>query len=69
MNFELKVKEILKETFILTGFIKNEEIINNLKNFIEQNKNEKLSYKTNVLGHFTGFKSLIDNKNFIDFLI
>ena len=68
MNFELKVKDILRETYILTGKIKNEQLIKNLTTFIKNNKDEDLSYKTNVKGHFTGFKSLIENKNFIDFL-
>jgi len=68
MNFELKVREILKETYILTGKINNENIINNLIHFVKNNKDEKLSYKTSVKGHFTGFKSLINNKDFIDFL-
>jgi hypothetical protein len=68
MNFDLKVKEILKETFILTGEIQNLKIIDNLKNFVKNNKNEKLSYKTHVKGHFTGFESLIKNDDFLNFL-
>jgi len=68
MNFELKVKEILKETYILTGKINNEQLIKNLIDYIKKNKDENLSYKTNVKGHFTGFKSLIQNNEFIIFL-
>jgi hypothetical protein len=68
MNFDLKVKNILLETFILTGKINNQNIINNLIHFIKNNKDEKLSYKTNVRGHFTGFDSLVENKDFINFL-
>jgi hypothetical protein len=68
MNYELKTKEIPVETFILTGKIDNKEIINNLINFVKNNKDEKLSYKAVVKGHFTGFKSLINNKDFINFL-
>jgi hypothetical protein len=68
MNFDLKVKDIPLETFLLTGKIDNKDIINNLINFIRNNKDEELSYKTFVKGHFTGFKSLIENKNFINFL-
>jgi hypothetical protein len=68
MNFTLKVKEILKETYILTGKIKNEQLIENLINFVKNNKDENLSYKTNVKGHFSGFKSLIQNEDFITFL-
>jgi hypothetical protein len=67
MNFELKVKEIFFESYILIGKINNEQIIESLKKFIKENKDEKLSYKTNVKGHFTGFKSLIDNNYFNNF--
>ena len=68
MNFELKVKEILKETYILTGKINNEQLIKNLIEVVKKNKDEKLSYKTHVKGHFTGFKSLIQNDDFLNFL-
>ncbi len=68
MNYELTVKEILKETFILTGKINNEQLIKNLIEFIKKNKDENLSYKTNVKGHFTGFKSLVQNNYFWTFL-
>jgi len=68
MNFNLQVKEILKETFILTGEINDKTILNNLIDFVKNNKDENLSYKTNVKGHFTGFYSLIQNENFINFL-
>lgn len=68
MNFELKVKEILKETYILTGKINNQNIINNLINFVKNNKDDNLSFKTHVKGHFTGFKSLIQNDDFLIFL-
>lgn len=68
MNFDLKVKDITLETFLLTGKIDNKDIINNLINFIRNNKDEELSYKTSVKGHFTGFGSLIRNKDFINFL-
>jgi len=68
MNFDLKVKDISIETYVLTGRIDNQEIINNLIDFIKNSKNEELSYKTHVKGHFTGFKSLIENKDFNNFL-
>jgi len=68
MNFELTVKEILKEIYILTGKINDQNIINNLKNFIKNNKDNKLNYKTNVKGIFTGFKSLVNNDDFHKFL-
>jgi len=68
MNFELIAKEVSKETFILTGEITNTEIINNLTKFVKEKKDEKLSFKTHVKGKFTGFKSLINNRDFINFL-
>jgi len=68
MNFELKVKELPVETFLLIGKINNLQLINNLINFVKNNKDEKLSYQTKVKAHFTGFKSLIQNTDFINFL-
>ena len=68
MNFELKVKEIFKETYILTGKINNEKLIKNLIEVVKKNKDENLSYKTHVKGHFTGWKTLIQNDQFIIFL-
>lgn len=68
MNFDLKVKEITLETFLLVGKINDQNIINNLIDAVEKNKDDKLSYKTNVKGHFTGFKSLINNDHFLNFL-
>ena len=37
-------------------------------NFIKNTKDINLSYKTHVKGHFTGFKSLVENLNFHNFL-
>ncbi len=68
MSFNLIVKEINLKTFLLTGKIFNKKIINNLINFIKDTKDEKLSYKTSVKGHFTGFQSLVTNVNFVNFL-
>ena len=68
MNFDLKIKEISLETFLLTGKINNKEIINNLIEDIKNIKDNSLSNKTNVKGHFTGVKALIQNENFINFL-
>jgi hypothetical protein len=68
MNFELKVKEIIKQTYILTGKINNEQLIKNLIEVVKKNKDENLSYKTHVKGHFTGFESLVQNNEFINFL-
>jgi hypothetical protein len=68
MNFNLMAKDINIETYILTGMLDDTDIINNLINFVKKNKDENLSYKTNVKGHFTGFQSLVQNKYFINFL-
>jgi hypothetical protein len=68
MNYELNVKDLSIETYILTGKINNKKLIENLTAFVKNNKNEELSYKTHVKGHFTGFQSLIKNNYFIDFL-
>jgi hypothetical protein len=68
MNFNLIAKEIVRETFLLTGEIEDKNIIENLKKFIRNNKDEELSKKTHVKGHFTGFRSLIQNDYFIQFL-
>jgi len=68
MNFELKVKEIKLDTFLLIGKIDDQNIITKLIDFVKKNKDDKLSYKTNVKGHFTGFDSLIRNEDFHSFL-
>jgi hypothetical protein len=68
MNFNLQVKEISQETFILIGKINEKKIINNLINTIKNTKDNSLSNKTYVKGNFTGFKSLIENESFINFL-
>ena len=64
----MKVKEITLDVFLLTGKIFNDKIINNLINFVINNKDNELSYKTNVKGHFTGFNSLVENSDFNSFL-
>ena len=74
MNFELKVKEILKETYILTGKINNEKLIKNLINVVKKNKDENYSCEKNVKNNFpvkarfTGFDTLIQNEDFLNFL-
>jgi hypothetical protein len=68
MNFDFKVKDVPIQTYLLTGKIDNKDLINNLIYFIRNNKDEALSYKTSVKAHFTGFKSLVENKDFINFL-
>jgi hypothetical protein len=68
MSFEVKIKDIFRQSFILIGQIEDNTIISNLKNFIKDYKDTELSYKTNVKGKFTGFHSLVQNKDFHNFL-
>ena len=68
MNCELICKEIITDSFILTGKIKNNEILLNLKNDILNNNDEKLNFKTNVQGLFTGFEFFLNNTNFHKFI-
>jgi hypothetical protein len=70
LNLNLNLKTVSVETFIITGVFSNTEIINKLKNKIrEQVKLSTLNYKTNVKGLFTGFHSLNEDEDFINFLI
>ena len=68
MNFELKVKEITFDSYLLIGKINDQNIIENLKKIIKENTDKNLSYKTSVKGQFTGFKFLVDNEYFHNFL-
>jgi hypothetical protein len=68
MNCELKIKEINLDTFILTGKVFDKKIFNNLIEKIKKTKDDKLSYKTHVRGHITGFECFIKDENFYDFL-
>ena len=68
MDYELRVKEIPLETFILTGKIYDKNIINNLINCVKKIKDDRLSFKTHVKGLFTGFQALVNNEYFNQFL-
>ena len=68
MNFNLNINDLKINTFILSGKINNEKIINNLIDFIKNNEDKELYNATNVKGAFTGFKSAIANKDFHFFL-
>ena len=68
MIFNLQGKDIKIQTFLLTGKIKKNNIINNLIEIIKSKKNNDLYSKTNVKGHFTGFDSLNNNNFFIEFI-
>jgi hypothetical protein len=68
MNFNLIVKELTLDTFVLIGKINNQKIVNNLIEFVKNNEDKELSHKTSVTGKFTGFDSLINNKDFLEFI-
>lgn len=69
MNYNLLVRDISVETFILSGKINDNELIENLKNTVRQKaKSSTLNYKTNVKGLFTGFDSLSKDTYFLKFL-
>jgi len=68
MNLNLSIKDKKINTFILTGKINDEKIINNLINFVKNNEDKELYNVTNVKGNFTGFKSGIANEDFHLFL-
>jgi hypothetical protein len=67
MNFELKVKDISLETYLLTSEIEDINIINNLKKDIES-MNFDTKKETSVKASFSGWNSLNNNKNFHSFL-
>ena len=64
MNLNLNIKDKTINTFILSGKINDEKIINSLINFTKNNEDKELYNATNVKGKFTGFKSGIANKDF-----
>ena len=68
MNYELQIKELILETFILTGKINDKELLKNLTDKVKKIRDDKLSYKTNVKGHFTGFKCFVEDNDFHSFL-
>jgi len=69
MNFNLNSKDIIRESFILTGEIQDKDLINKLKEKIKDKvKVSGLNYKTNVKGKFTGFHSFIEDVDFHLFL-
>lgn len=67
MNFDFTYKDIVMQTFMLTGQINNYEIIQNLKNKIINFKDKK-NLITNVKGVFTGFDYFVDNIDFHNFI-
>lgn len=57
---EIFRKKIPIETFVSTFCLKNKDLLNRLVAIVLNNCNNKLSYKTNVVAKFTGFKDILD---------
>ena len=70
MDFDLHIKPIEKDSFILIGKINNHDLIQRLISDITLGTKSKKnsSYKTNVKGRMTRFKYFNSNNNFIKFL-
>lgn len=69
MNFNLNSKDIIRESFILTGEIQDKDLINRLKEKIKNRvESSKLNYRTNVKGKFSGFHSFVEDVDFHLFL-
>jgi hypothetical protein len=68
MNLKFYNKEKKINTFIITGKVDNEKILNNLINCVRENEKKELHSTTNVKGKFTGFKGVVSNQDFHYFL-
>ena len=69
MDVEVKIKSLEVDHFILTGEIKDYDLINRLKEKIKEKvKTSNLNYKTNVKGLFTGFKAFVEDEDFHKFV-
>jgi len=69
LDFDLHVKPLHKNTFILITKIKEPELFERLRRDIDEGiKKNHNNYKTNVKGKMTSFKYFTKNKNFIDFI-
>jgi hypothetical protein len=62
MNFNLTVKELIIDTFILTGKINNQKIINNLIDFIKDKNLERITIAFNVQ-NVKSWENISDYKN------
>tara|TARA_R100000306_G_C4357151_1_gene133346 strand:+ start:143 stop:679 length:537 start_codon:yes stop_codon:yes gene_type:complete len=68
-DFDLHIKPIIKDSFILTSKIKDPSLMERLICDITMGVKEKdNSYKTNVLGKMTSFKYFNKNKNFLELI-
>jgi hypothetical protein len=70
MMYKIFSQPKLLDTFILIGEYTNWEVLYNLNNKVLDMslKENNLDYKTNVQAKFTGFNSLIDDKNLNTFI-
>ena len=68
MDFNLKKLKVQKDVFVLTGKIKNEKLLTNLKKYIIQESSIIYKEGSNVHSERTDFKALINNDEFFGFL-
>jgi metal-dependent amidase/aminoacylase/carboxypeptidase family protein len=66
LDFNLHIKPIVRDSFILTGKINDFKLLEELKKDIDKGvKKNNNNYKTNVHGKMTAFKYFNKNNNFI----
>ena len=66
LDFNLHIKPIVKDTFVLTGKINDSTLLEKLKKDIDKGvKKNNNNYKTNVHGKMTAFKYFNKNNDFI----
>ena len=69
MDFDLHIKPIVKDSFILISKLNDFNLMERLICDITMGIKEKNnSYKTNVMGKMTGFKYFNRNKNFLELI-
>jgi len=66
LDYNLHIKPIVKDAFILTGKINDFKLLEELKKDIDKGvRKNNNNYKTNVHGKMTAFKYFNKNNNFI----
>mgnify|MGYP001201547632 CR=1 FL=1 len=70
MDFDIHIKPLEKDSFVLIGRINDPDLIHKLKSDITMGtkRTSNSNYKTNVMGKMTNFKYLNTNTNLIKFL-
>lgn len=67
--FDLHIKPLVRDSYVLEGRIEDKELLTNLKKDIDKGiKKENNNYQTNVQGKMTSFKYFNNNKNFEKFI-